>query len=130
MRNYFVPIPLMVLVNFAALAAVVLQVFALQVFVHFSSSDVESLTAVRIYIGIYAITYIALTLLVAVDMMALRFELSLAVRRKGVRQLIGYETIAISLMIWASVGWSPTDSYTVTVGSVGYRTFGIEGSGL
>jgi len=60
-----------------ALAAVVLQIFALQVFVHFAASDVEGATAVRIYIAIYAITYLALTALVAIGLRVRSSELSL-----------------------------------------------------
>ena len=89
--------------------------------------DAESLTAMRIYIAFYAITYSALAILVGLGMTALRSELSLDVRRKGVRKLIGYGTIAMSLAIWVSAGWSSAESYTFTTGTVASRTFGIQG---
>jgi uncharacterized membrane protein len=127
MRNYFVPIPLMVFINFAALAAVVLQVFALQVFVHFSANDVDGVTAVRIYIGIFAITYMMLAALVALGLRARWSELTLAVRRNGVRKLIGFGTIALSLAIWSSYGWNSADAISFTIGSVRYRVLGLEG---
>ena len=127
MRNYFVPTPPMVLINFAALAAVVLQIFALQLFVHFYASDVDGVNAVRIYIGVFAITYLALTALVATGMWVRRSELSLDTRRSGIRKLIGYGTIAVSLAIWSSLGWIWTAFYTVTIGSEQYRMVGIQG---
>jgi uncharacterized membrane protein len=127
MRNYFVPIPLMVLINFAALAAVVLQIFALQLFVHFAASDVDGVTAVRIYVGIFAITYLLLTALVALGMRVRWSELTLAVRRNGVRKLIGYGTIAVSLAIWSSLRWNLSDSFSVTIGSERYRMLGVQG---
>jgi uncharacterized membrane protein len=127
MRTFFVPTPLMVLINFAALAAVVLQIFALQLFVHFAPSDVDGVDAVRIYIGVFAVTYLALTALVATGMRVLGSELSPEVRRNGVRKSIGYGTLAVGLAIWSSIGWNTTDFYTVTIGSDRYRIFGIQG---
>jgi uncharacterized membrane protein len=127
MRNYFVPIPLMVLINFAALAAVVLQIFSLQLFVHFAANDVDGITAVRIYVGVFAITYMTLTALVALGMRARWPELSVALRRNGVRKLIGYGTIAVSLAIWSGHGWSLADSFSVTIGNERFRFLGVEG---
>ena len=64
-RHFFVINRMMVFFNFVALALIVLQVFALQMWLHFGASTTDDVEAARIYFGIFALTQVTLALLPA-----------------------------------------------------------------
>ena len=59
-RHFFVINRMMVFFNFVALALIVLQVFALQMWLHFGASTTDDVEAARIYFGIFALTQVTL----------------------------------------------------------------------
>jgi hypothetical protein len=87
-RNFFVPYRLMVFVNFVALGAIVLQVFALQLWLHFGQTPTDGVAAARIYFGIFSITFFNLSLLSGLGTLYRWPDLTAALRRDGVRRTI------------------------------------------
>jgi hypothetical protein len=90
-RDYFTPNKPMIALNFIALAAIVLQVYALQLVLHFiqpGMSETDGGVAARIYAGIFAITFGALALLSGLGTFYNWERLDGALRASGVARTI------------------------------------------
>ena len=87
-RDYFVPNRLMITLNFSALAALTVQVFSLQLYLHFVPLG-EGMTAARIYFGFFAASYGLLGVMFALGLRFRWLALSPRERRTGIRDVLG-----------------------------------------
>jgi uncharacterized membrane protein len=85
-EHYFVPNRLMTTLNFIALAALILQVFSLQLYLHFVPLD-EGVVASRIYFTFFALSYGMQGLVLGLGLLHRRRELSRQKLRSGLREL-------------------------------------------
>jgi uncharacterized membrane protein len=85
--RYFVPNRVMTACSFVALASLILQVFCLQLYLHFVPLG-EGAIASRIYFAFFAASYGVQGLMLALGLFYRRRELTLRERRSGVRELL------------------------------------------
>jgi uncharacterized membrane protein len=83
-EHYFEPSRLAVSANFVALASLILQIFALQLYVHFVPLN-EGIVASRIYFGFFVLSYSVLCVMLAVGLRQRWTALSIRRRRAGVQ---------------------------------------------
>lgn len=86
-EHYFVPNRAMTACNFIALASLILQVFCLQLYLHFVPLN-EGAIASRIYFAFFAASYGVQGLMLALGLFYRRHDLTLRGRRSGVRELL------------------------------------------
>jgi uncharacterized membrane protein len=86
-EHYFVPNRAMTAVSFVALASLILQVFCLQLYLHFVPLN-EGAVASRIYFAFFAISYGVQGLMLALGLLYRRHELTLPLRRTALRELL------------------------------------------
>jgi len=86
-EHYFVPNRVMTACNFIALASLILQVFCLQLYLHFVPLN-EGAAASRIYFAFFAVSYGVQGLMLALGLFYRRHELTLRGRRNGIRELL------------------------------------------
>jgi len=86
-RHYFEPNRLMITCNFIALAGLILQVFSLQLFLHFGPTS-EAMVAARIYFGLFSLAYGALGLMFALGLRYRWNLLAVSDRRAGLRDML------------------------------------------
>jgi uncharacterized membrane protein len=98
-RNYFVPTPTMVFLNFLALGTIVLQVFALQLWLHFGPSQSDGAVAARIYFGIFAVTFGMMALMSGLGTFYQWERLSSVLRRAGVARTIRISCTVVGVVI-------------------------------
>ena len=94
-RHYFEPTRIAVFLNFAALAALGIFVFSLQVWLHPNQSVHEQDLAAKGYFLAYALTYALLAVLRLVGVRARREHLTAELRRHGV--MLSIRALCISL---------------------------------
>jgi hypothetical protein len=87
-RSYFEPNRVMMTLNFVALAGLVAQVFALQLYLHFVPIG-EGMVAARIYFGFFVASYGVLAAMFLVGMLYRWRVLSLGERKSGVKDFFG-----------------------------------------
>jgi uncharacterized membrane protein len=87
-RHYFVANSVMVFINFVALASVVLQVFVLQLWLHFGPTQSDGVTAAKIYFGVFVETFAMVALLLALGTFFRWRELSSLLRQDGIKKAI------------------------------------------
>jgi hypothetical protein len=117
-RNYFTPNKPMVALNFIALAAVVLQVYSLQLVLHFiqpGMSATDGGVAARIYAGIFAITFGALALLSGLGTFYKWERLDDALRASGVARTIKLGCTVIGAAVGTVYASNHLASLTVRV---------------
>jgi hypothetical protein len=117
-RDYFTPNKPMVALNFIALAAVVLQVYALQLVLHFiqpGMSETDGGVAARIYAGIFAITFGALALLSGLGTFYNWERLDGALRASGVARTIKLACTVIGAAVGTAYASNHVASLTVRV---------------
>ncbi len=85
-EHYFVPNRLMTALNFIALAALILQIFSLQLYLHFVPLD-EGVVASRIYFTFFALSYGMQGLVLGLGLLHRWRDLSPAKLRNGLREL-------------------------------------------
>lgn len=98
-RHYFVINSVMVFFNFVALALIVLQVFALQMWLHFGQNQADDIEASRIYFGIFAATQAMLALLSGLGLRYRWNELRAVLRQAGIRRTIQVGFRAAGILI-------------------------------
>ena len=98
-RHFFVINRMMVFFNFVALALIVLQVFALQMWLHFGASTTDDVKAARIYFGIFALTQVTLALLSGMGMRYRWNELRPSLQQAGMRRTIQVAFRAVGILI-------------------------------
>jgi hypothetical protein len=86
-EHYFRPNRMMVALNFIALGSLLLQIFALQLYLHFAPLQ-EGVVASRIYFGLFALSYGMQGLMLALGLRYHWRALSPQLRRSGVRILL------------------------------------------
>lgn len=86
-EHYFVPNRTMTACNFLALASLILQVFCLQLYLHFVPLN-EGAIASRIYFAFFAVSYGVQGLMLGLGLFYRRHELTSRVRRTGIRELL------------------------------------------
>jgi uncharacterized membrane protein len=118
-RNFFVPHRVMVFLNFVALAAVGLQVFALQIWLHFRVSPADVADAGRIYFGIFSITFGTLALLFASGTFYRWAELTPELRRYGIRRSIQIGCAVIGTAIGVGAGSNALGNVRFEVSAAG-----------
>ena len=117
-RNYFAPNRPMIALNFVALAAVVLQVYSLQLVLHFSQphmSATDGGVAARIYAGIFAITFGALALLSGLGTFYNWARLDGALRSSGIARTIKLGCTVIGTAVGTVYASNHLASLTVRV---------------
>jgi small-conductance mechanosensitive channel len=87
-RAFFEPNRVMIVCNFVALAALIVQVFTLQLYLYFVPKN-EGLVAARIYFAYFALAYGALGCMFALGLWYRRSRLADAERRAGFRDAAG-----------------------------------------
>jgi Endosomal/lysosomal potassium channel TMEM175 len=115
-RNYFVANKIMIFLNFVALAAIVLQVFALQLWLHFRDNVTDNIDAGRIYFGIFSITFGTLSVLWAAGTFYRWPELTPALRRAGIKRSIQIACTVIGTAIGVGLGSSALGNVSFKVG--------------
>lgn len=124
-RHFFVINRMMVFFNFVALALIVLQVFALQMWLHFGASQTDDVEAARIYFGIFALTQVTLALLSGLGMHYRWNELRPALQQAGMRRTIQVAFRAAGILIGVLVP-SAAGTLTVSAGAQGTaRVFAV-----
>jgi hypothetical protein len=98
-RSFFVPKPLPIVLNFIALGSICLQVYVLQLVVHFITTAGEETAAASIYVGVFSLTFASVALLTGVCLRYRWSELDRERRRKGVRGAIALGGIAAGMAI-------------------------------
>jgi uncharacterized membrane protein len=98
-RYFFVINRPMVFFNFVSLALIVLQVFALQMWLHFGQNQADDIEAARIYFGVFAATQATLALLSAMGLRYRWAELRPALQQAGVRRTIEVGFRAAGMLI-------------------------------
>jgi uncharacterized membrane protein len=83
-ENYFTPTRFMIVCNFIALAAMILQIFSLQLYSHFVPLS-EGVVAARIYFGFFVLSYGMLCLMQAIGLRSRWPALSVHRRRAGIQ---------------------------------------------
>jgi uncharacterized membrane protein len=83
-EHYFVPTRAMIVCNFIALAAMILQIFSLQLYSHFVPLA-EGVVAGRIYFGFFVLSYGMLCIMQAIGLRTRWTMLSINRRRAGVQ---------------------------------------------
>ena len=83
-EHYFEPSRLTMTCNFVALASLILQIFSLQLYVHFVPLS-EGIVASRIYFGFFSLSYGMLCVMLAVGLRQRWAVLSIRRRRAGVQ---------------------------------------------
>ena len=86
-EHYFVPNRPMTACNFIALASLILQVFCLQLYLHFVLLN-EGAVASRIYFALFAVSYGVQGVMLGLGLFYRRHELTLRGRRNGIRELL------------------------------------------
>lgn len=86
-EHYFKPNRTMVAVSFIALGSLLLQIFALQLYLHFAPVQ-EGVVAARIYFALFSLSYGAQGVMLALGLRYNWGTLSSQLRRAGVRVLI------------------------------------------
>jgi uncharacterized membrane protein len=84
-EHYFEPTRLTVTCNFIALASLILQIFSLQLYVHFVPTLSEGIVASRLYFGFFVLSYGMLCVMLAVGLHQRWAALTVGRRRAGVR---------------------------------------------
>ncbi|HXM07924.1 MAG TPA: TMEM175 family protein [Candidatus Acidoferrum sp.] len=87
-RSYFEPNRVMMTLNFVALAGLVAQVFALQLYLHFVPLG-EGMVAARIYFAFFVASYGVLAAMFGFGMIYRWRALSLGERKSGIRDFFG-----------------------------------------
>jgi hypothetical protein len=85
-EHYFEPNRPMIASNFVALGSLILQVFGLQLYLHFVPLG-EGAVASRIYFAFFALSYGVQGVMLALGLLYRRRELPLRLRRDGMRTL-------------------------------------------
>jgi uncharacterized membrane protein len=83
-EHYFVPTKAMIVCNFIALAALILQIFSLQLYSHFVPLS-QGVVAGRIYFGFFVLSYGMLCAMQAIGLHSRWTALSINRRRAGVQ---------------------------------------------
>jgi len=113
-RHFFVPNRLMISLNFIALALIVLQVFTLQMWLHFGHDRSDGMAAARIYFGVFGLTQLVLAALSGVGVRFRRLELSPAIQLAGIQRTIGVACRAIGVLIGVAYTSKVVGSVSVT----------------
>jgi uncharacterized membrane protein len=87
-RSYFEPNRVMMTLNFVALAGLIAQVFALQLYLHFVPLG-EGMFAARIYFAFFAASYGVLAAMFLFGMLYRWRALSLGERKSGIKDFFG-----------------------------------------
>jgi hypothetical protein len=118
-RDFFGPNKIMTFLNFVALAAVGLQVFALQLWLHFRTNPGDTADAGRIYFGIFSITFGTLGVLWALGTFYRWAQLTPELRRLGVKRSIQIGFVVLGAAIGVGSATSSLGSVRFTVASAG-----------
>ncbi len=86
-RHYFEPNRLMITCNFIALAGLIVQVFSLQLYLHFVPKN-EGMAAARIYFGLFSFAYGMLGLMFGLGLRYRWRFLTMRQRRTGLRETL------------------------------------------
>jgi len=105
-RSYFEPNRLMMTLNFVALAALIVQVFSLQLYLHFVPLG-QGMVAARIYFGFFVVSYGVLALMFVAGMFYRRKLLSAREFGAGVRDSLAIIGAVTGCVIGSSVTSDP-----------------------
>jgi uncharacterized membrane protein len=112
-RSYFEPNRVMMTLNFVALAGLVAQVFALQLYLHFVPLG-EGLVAARIYFGFFVASYGVLAAMFLVGMIYRWRVLSVSDRKNGIRDFFGILGTVVGCAIGNIITRGPTSTFDTT----------------
>ncbi len=114
-RHYFEPNRLMITLNFVALAGLSLQVFSLQLYLHFVPLN-EGLVAARIYFAFFSLAYGALGVMFALGLWYRWSRLATPERRAGVRDALGILGAVAGCVLGNILAPHGISRFAVTVG--------------
>jgi uncharacterized membrane protein len=109
-RSYFEPNRLMMTLNFVALAALIVQVFSLQLYLHFVPLG-QGMVAARIYFGFFVVSYGVLALMFVAGMFFRRKLLPARELGAGVRDSLGIVGAVTGCVIGSAVTSDPMNVY-------------------
>jgi uncharacterized membrane protein len=109
-RSYFEPNRLMMTLNFVALAALIVQVFSLQLYLHFVPLG-QGMVAARIYFGFFVVSYGILALMFVAGMFFRRKLLSAREFGAGVRDSLAIIGAVTGCVIGSAVASDPMNVY-------------------
>jgi len=115
-RHFFVPNRVMISLNFIALALIVLQVFALQMWLHFGQDRTDGIAAARIYFGVFGITQGLLATLSGLGARYRRLDLSPALLQAGIRRSVGLAFRAIGVLVGVASSSKIVGTFTILAG--------------
>lgn len=113
-RHFFVANRVMIVLNFIALGLIVLQVFALQMLLHFGGNRPDEIAAARIYFGIFALTQLTLATLSAVGIHYRREALSPQLRQSGILRTTRVGCRAAGIAVGVAIAGVNAGFLTVT----------------
>jgi len=109
-RSYFEPNRVMMTLNFVALAALTVQIFSLQLYLHFVPLG-QGMVAARIYFGFFAVSYGVLALMFLAGLFFRRGLLSAREVAAGVRDSFGIIGTVAGCVIGSARVSDPTNIY-------------------
>lgn len=114
-ERYFRPTRTMIALNFIALASLILQVFSLQLYLHFGPLQ-EGAVASRIYFAFFALSYGVQGVMLALGLRHHWKGLSLRYRRAGVRELLARSGIVVGSILGNVMASNDVARVTINVG--------------
>ena len=109
-RSYFEPNRVMMTLNFVALAALIIQIFSLQLYLHFVPLG-EGMVAARIYFGFFVVSYGVLALMLVAGMIYRRGVLYAREVGAGVRDSLGIIGTVAGCVVGSAIPSDPTNVF-------------------